>query len=66
MFTTQEVLDIVKVTEEETAAKKSRKRPRKRSISVEIEEDEEDDIENIPSDSESDCIIVADRNVYKA
>jgi hypothetical protein len=65
VFTTQEVLDIVKVAEEETAAKKSRKRPRKRSISVEIEEDEEDDIENIPSDSESDCIIVADRNVYK-
>ena len=64
MFTTQEVLDIVKEAEAETAAKKSRKRPYKPSISVEIKGDEEDELENISSDSESDCIIVADRNVY--
>jgi hypothetical protein len=61
VFTTQEVLDIVKAAEEETAAKKSRKRPRKGSISVEIEEDEEDELENVSSDSESDCIVVAER-----
>ena len=63
VFSTQEVLDIVKEAEEETAAKKSRKRPRKRSISVEIEEDEGDELENVSSDSESDCIIVAKRKL---
>ena len=61
VFTTQEVLDIVKAAEEETAAKKCRKRLRKRSISVEIEEDEEDELENVSSDSESDCIVVAEK-----
>jgi hypothetical protein len=59
VFSTQEVLDIVKEAEAETAAKKSRKRPRKRSISVEIEEAEEDELENVSSESDSDCIILA-------
>lgn len=65
VFTTQEVLDIVKEAEAETAAKKSRKQPRKRSIRVEIEGDEEDELENMSSDSESNCIIVTDRSVYR-
>ena len=59
VFTTQEVLDIVKEAEAETATKKGRKRPHRRSISVEIEDNEEDELENVVSDSESDCIIVA-------
>jgi hypothetical protein len=63
VFSTQEVLDIVKEAEEDTAAKRSRKRPRKRSISVEIEEDEENELENVSSDSESDCIIVAKKKM---
>jgi DDE superfamily endonuclease/Tc5 transposase DNA-binding domain len=63
VFSTQEVLDIVKASEEETVAKKSRKRLRKGSISVEIEEDERVELENVSSDSESDCIIVAKKNL---
>jgi len=42
-------------------AKKGRKRLRKRSISVEIEDEVESLFENIPSDSESDCIVVAEK-----
>ena len=64
VFSTQEVLDIVKEAEEETAAKKSRKPRRKRSISVEIEEDEVEELENVSSDSESNCIIVAKRKLH--
>ena len=61
MFTTQEVLNIVKEAEAETATKKGRKRPRRRSISVEIEEYNGDELENVSSDSESDCIVVANK-----
>jgi peptidoglycan hydrolase CwlO-like protein len=59
VFSTTEVLQIAKEAEEETAAKKGRKRPRKRSISVEIMEDWENVPENVSSESESDCFIVA-------
>ena len=54
----------MKEAEAETAAKKSYKRPYKLAISIEIKGDKEDKLENISSDSESDCIIVADRNIY--
>ena len=59
VFSTTEVLQIAKEAEEETAAKKDRKRPRKRPISVEIVEDRENVPENVSSESQSDCIIVA-------
>jgi len=42
-------------------AKKGCKRLYKRSISVEIEDDIESLFENLPSDSESDCIVVAEK-----
>ncbi len=61
MFSTQEVLQITKEAEEATIAKKGRKRLRRRSISVEIEDDIESLFENVSSDSESDCIVVAER-----
>ena len=61
VFTTEEVLQIAREAEEETAAKKGRRRPPKRSVSVEIEENEENVLEDVSSDSESDCIIVAKR-----
>ena len=61
VFSTQEVLQITKEAEEASIAKKGRKRLRKRSISVEIEDDVESLFENIPSDSESDCIVVAEQ-----
>jgi hypothetical protein len=37
MFSTEEVLQIAREAEEETAATKGRRRPRKRPVSVEIE-----------------------------
>ena len=61
MFSTEEVLQIAREAEEATAANKGRKRPRKRSISVEIEGDTASILENVSSDSESNCIIVADK-----
>jgi hypothetical protein len=59
VFTTAEVLQLVKEAEEASEAKKGHKRPRNRSISLEIEEDVENELENISTDSDSDCIIVA-------
>jgi len=61
VFTTAEVLQLVKEAEEATVATKSRKRRRKRSPSVEIEDDEEVEFQNMASDSESDCIMVAQK-----
>lgn len=61
VFGTEEVLQIAKEAEGETAAKKGRQRRRKSSISVEMEEDNENVPENISSDSESGCIVVAKR-----
>jgi len=51
---------MTKEAEEASMAKKGRKRLHKRSISVKIEDDVESLFENIPSDSESDCIVVAE------
>jgi len=61
VFSTQEVLQITKEAEEASMAKKGRKRLYKQSISVEIEDDVESLFENIPSDSESDCIVIAEK-----
>jgi len=61
VFSTQEVLQITKEAEEASVAKKGRKRLHNRSISVEIEDDVENLFGNVHSDSESDCIVVAEK-----
>ena len=61
VFSTEEVFQIAKEAEEATAAKKGCKRLRKRSVSVEIEKDIESVLESLDSDSESDCIVVAEK-----
>jgi hypothetical protein len=62
VFSTAEVLQLTVEAEGATAARKGCKRPRKRSISVEIEGDADGVFENLSSDSEGDCIVVAERN----
>ena len=59
MFSTQEVLEIARQAEENAATKRGRKRPRTTAIDVEISGDEDEVLEIVRSDSESDCIIVA-------
>jgi len=59
VFSTQEVLEIAKVAEAETAKKKTRGRPRKRKAEEIIEDEEDEVLENRYSDSDSDCIVVA-------
>ena len=53
------MLKIAREAEKATIEKSSRKRRRKGSISIEIENRKEDIIKNISSDSDSDCITVA-------
>lgn len=59
VFSTTEVLEIAREAEEATAAEKGRERLRKRSVSVEIAQDAESMLAVVSSDSESDCIVVA-------
>lgn len=59
VFSTQEVLEIAREAEENTATKRGRKRPPTTAIDVEISGDEDEVLEIMRSDSESDCIIVA-------
>lgn len=61
VFSTEEVLRIVEEAEAETAAKKARKRPRQSLPEKASNEKEEEEIENLASDSDSDCIVVAMR-----
>jgi len=61
VFSTQEVLQITKEAEEASIAKKGYKRLYKRSISVEIEDDIESLFKNLPSDSKSDYIVMAEK-----
>jgi len=61
VFSTQEVLEIAKQAEEETAQKKTKKSRNSRTIVTQIEEEEENIDENQSSESEDDCIIVASR-----
>jgi len=63
VFTTAEVLQLVKEAEEGTRAKKSCKQPRKPLNDKEIEEVNENELEDVSSDSNSDCIIVAKRKL---
>ncbi|KAM0711415.1 hypothetical protein Q7P35_002155 [Cladosporium inversicolor] len=59
VFSTQEVLEIARQAEENAATKRGRKRPRTTAVDVEISVDEDEVLEIMRSDSESDCIIVA-------
>ena len=61
VFFMQEVLDIARVTEAETEAKKRRKRPRKRAINEILDEKEIEVVETESQLSDSDCIVVARR-----
>jgi hypothetical protein len=61
VFTTAEVLAIVKKSEIETAKKRPSKRRRTGPKNVEIEEEIEEVPENVSSDSDSDCIVVVRR-----
>ncbi|KYG39858.1 hypothetical protein M433DRAFT_9751, partial [Acidomyces richmondensis BFW] len=59
VFSTAEVLQIAKEAEEATAAKKAGRKRKARPISLEIEDEVEDLLNSNPSDSGSDCIVVA-------
>jgi len=59
VFSTAEVLQIAKEAEEVTAAKKAGRKRKARPISLEIEDEVEDVLNSDPSDSGSDCIVVA-------
>ena len=62
VFTTEDMLEIVKIAEAETTAKAAKKKASKRSKRSNVSEDEESMEENDSSESELDCIIVASRN----
>ena len=61
VFNTREILEIVEKAEAEASTKKARKRRRTKSPTLELEDKEEEILENLESDGESDCIIVASR-----
>ena len=61
VFSTQEVLDIAMEAEAEVKCRKGHNRSSKRSISLEPGDNIENTFENVPSDSDSDCIVVAKR-----
>jgi hypothetical protein len=63
VFSTQEVLEIARQAEENAATKQGRRRPRTTAINVEISGDEDEVLEIVRSNSESDCIIVANSRV---
>ena len=59
VFSTQEVLEIARQAEENAATKRGRSRPRTIAINVEISSNKDEVLKIIRSDSESDCIVVA-------
>ena len=61
IFFTQEVLNIARAAETEAEIKKKHKQPRKRMINETLDEEEAEILENEPSSSDSDCIVVARR-----
>jgi hypothetical protein len=64
VFSTQEVLEIAREAEKATASKTSRKRPRKQLAPTEINEQDNEVLENVSSDSDSDCIVVQPRRSH--
>ena len=65
MCNTQEILEVAREAEAETTRRKSRKRQRERSINAERKGSIDEHVENEPSESESDCIVVERRDVYR-
>ena len=53
------MLEIARQAKENAATKRGRKRPRTTAIDVDVSGDEDEVLEIMRSDSESDCIIVA-------
>ena len=64
MFSTQEVLKIAKEAKKATAEKTSRKRRRTQLKAIGIERQEVELVENVSSDSDSDCILVVQRRSH--
>ena len=61
MFSIQEVLEIACKAKEATAAKTSHKRRCMQPTATEAVEQETELLENVSSDSDSDCIVVLQR-----
>jgi hypothetical protein len=66
VFSTQEVLEIAKQAELDSAAKRGRNRVRTAAIDVELSVGEDEVLEAACSDSESDCIIVAGSRTFRS
>ena len=64
VFSTQEVFEIAKQAEVNSAAKRGRKRPRTAAVDAELSVGEDEVLEAMCDDSESDCIIVAGSRVF--
>ena len=63
MFSTQEVLEVAQQAEMATADKTSRKRRCMQPIVMETKDQEMQLLENVSSDSDSDCIVVQPRRM---
>ena len=61
VFSTQEVLEIASKAKEATAAKALHKQHCTKPIATEVAEQETELLENVSSDSDSDCIVVLQR-----
>ena len=59
VFSTQEVLEVARAAEIETAKKKAKNKSSRKSKAKIVIEDNDSDIEIVSSDSDSDCITVA-------
>jgi hypothetical protein len=64
VFSTQEVLNIAREVEKATADKRTHTRRRKRPTASKIEEQEDEQLEDVSSDSELDCIVVQSRRLH--
>jgi hypothetical protein len=62
VFSTEEVLEIARQAEADTAARSAKRPTRKRTINAITRTEEEDIIENESEQSDSDCIVVASRS----
>jgi hypothetical protein len=61
VFITEEVLKIAREVEKAIAEKLVRIRRRKRPTGVEVEEIKDDLVKDVPSEIESNCIVIARR-----
>ena len=61
VFTTEEILQLMKKAEAENAIKKMRKKPRKHPIQEVLEDNEDETLENEDNSSDFDCIVLRPR-----